>query len=787
MIFDKKVEEVLKNAETEAKGSPYGTPHVMLALTETKDFASAYPGDYDKLKSYLKYCKTTYKESGISSSDNRGKDLVITLDVIIPSVYDMTKELKTKDTIILAHLFLALCAKSRCLDLPTYFDSIAIDKMEIFKNLATYCDVSDDDVDFTKINNCLYEMDLSAGKVKAFKMKRRDPELDGGPDSDSDSDSASESTGTDTKISKLPPALRKFCTDLVEESKDYDKPFIGRADVIERTLQVLCKKEKSNPVHVGEPGVGKSAVTKGLAKMIADEKVPDILKGSQLFELDLTALVAGTCYRGDFEKRIKAVLDTLEKMDKPILFIDEIHMLISAGAGSSGAMDAANILKPYLTKGKIKFIGATTYKEFAQYIEKDPALMRRFQKIEIKEPSIADSIKIIDGLKEAYEKYHGVTYTEEAIQKSVELTARHIHDRFLPDKAIDVLDEAGAYVNVHPEHDKIIDKDVIDEILSSVCSIPKSNLTDDALTTVLNIEDTLNSKVFGQEKAVHKVSEAIQLNKSGLGDENKPIGSFLFVGPSGVGKTELARQIADSLSMKLLRFDMSEYSEPHSVSKLIGTASGYVGYEEGGLLTNAILKDPNCVILLDEIEKAHPEIFKTFLQMMDYGMLTDNKGRKVDCRNAIIIYTSNAGVANAAKPSLGFISTKEEVNTDAITDAVNTLFSVEFRNRLTGIVTFNGLSEDMSILIAKKELNILDEKLKKKGYKVDFTENCVKKLAKDGTSYEFGARNMQRLIDEVVKRPFVEKILAHEAEKNFKVDVADDKIEIIPVYELEEA
>lgn len=342
-------------------------------------------------------------------------------------------------------------------------------------------------------------------------------------------------------------------------------------------------------------------------------------------------------------------------------------------------------------------------------------------------------------------------------------------------------------MNVHPEHDKIIDKDVIDEILSSVCSIPKTTLTDDALTTVLNIEDTLNSKVFGQEKAVHKVSEAIQLNKSGLGDENKPIGSFLFVGPSGVGKTELARQIADSLSMKLLRFDMSEYSEPHSVSKLIGTASGYVGYEEGGLLTNAILKDPNCVILLDEIEKAHPEIFKTFLQMMDYGMLTDNKGRKVDCRNAIIIYTSNAGVANAAKPSLGFISTKEEVNTDAITDAVNTLFSVEFRNRLTGIVTFNGLSEDMSILIAKKELNILDEKLKKKGYKVDFTENCVKKLAKDGTSYEFGARNMQRLIDEVVKRPFVEKILAHEAEKNFKVDVADDKIEIIPVYELEEA
>ncbi len=512
--------------------------------------------------------------------------------------------------------------------------------------------------------------------------------------------------------------------------------------------------------------------------------MPDVLKGSKLYELDLTALIAGTCYRGDFEKRIKSVLDELNKMDKPILFIDEIHMLIGAGAAGSGNMDAANILKPYLTEGKIKFIGATTYNEYTQYIEKDPALMRRFQKIEIEEPCVEDAIQILNGLKEHYEKYHKITYTNEAIRASVEMTAKYIHDRFLPDKAIDMIDEAGAYVNVTPSHTAVVDVDDIEEILCSVCKIPKKAMVKEEYETVVNIEETLNAKVFGQKEAVNAVSEAIKLAKSGLGDENKPIGSFLFVGPSGVGKTELAKQIANELSLKLIRFDMSEYTEQHSVAKLIGSPAGYVGYEDGGLLTKELLKNPHCVLLLDEVEKAHPDIFKTFLQMFDYGMLTDNKGHKVDCRQTLVIMTSNAGVAEASKPALGFGSSNT-VNVSAVTDAVNRMFPVEFRNRLSAIVTFNGLDEGMAVLVTKKELDILSEKLAKKNIKVNFSEECIKKIAKEGTSFEYGARNLQRMIDEKIKKMFVKEILSGTAVKECDLKVIEDQYVIVPVLEKE--
>lgn len=776
MKVNKKVEELLNTVEDKAKSSglkSYGAPHMLMELLNTKDFQSAYTGDIEKLRKFASYNAKIYDYPAVTGL--KGYDANAISELILTNLYKKYNSILKTEEIILAHLFLALCADSEAMHLEDYIESNGIDKIEVFFKLASYCDVDSDSIDLEAITNYTYTINMSTKAVKVYKKEEHEAE---DPRTESDNPFADMLFGRSPKTKGS--ALNEYCIDLIEKAKSYDKPFIGREDVILRTQQVLCKAEKSNPIHVGEAGVGKSAVTKGLARMILEDKVPDILKGSKLYELDLTSLIAGTCYRGDFEKRIKSVLTELEKMEKPILFIDEIHMLIGAGAAGSSAMDAANILKPYLTGGKIKFIGATTYGEYQQHIEKDPALIRRFQKIEIVEPSIEDAIKIVEGLKEYYEKYHNVVYSDDAIRASVELTAKHIHDRFLPDKAIDMIDEVGAYVNVTPTHGSEINVEDIENIISSICNIPEKTMKKEDLKELSNMESLLNTKVFGQEEAVKHVAEAIKLSKSGLGDDNKPIGTFLFVGPSGVGKTELARQLAESMSIKLLRFDMSEYSEKHAVSKLIGSPAGYVGYDDGGVLTKALLKTPHCVLLLDEIEKAHPDIFKTFLQMFDYGMITDSKGHKVDCRQAIIIMTSNAGVADAAKPSLGFGNNKD-FNTSAVMDAVNRLFPVEFRNRLSSIVTFNGLDENMSILVARKELNVLKEKLNKKGINVEFTEACIKKIAKDGTSYEFGARNLQRLINTEVKKTFVDKIIDGTVSKECIVDVVDDSFSIVSV------
>ncbi len=790
MKYDKKVEQVLNEAEKKAVDDglkSYGLPHIMLKLMETKDFQSAYTGDFEKLKKYVVHCANIYNYPAVNGIKGFDADRIANL--VLPNVYKKFLEngIKTEN-IILAHLFYGLCSDCESLRLKDFMDGNGVDKFEILYNLATYCDIDSDVIEIDSIPDYIYIINLEKNEVRVKKIKKEEESREA--EESEEESSYAESPFAEIfgrpgpSTTKKGSALKNFCTDLVEKAKSYDKPFIGREDIIQRTMQVLCKAEKSNPVHVGEPGVGKSAVTKGLAKMILEDKVPEILKGSKLYELDLTGLIAGTCYRGDFEKRIKNVLDELSQIKKPILFIDEIHMLIGAGAAGSGNMDAANILKPYLTEGKIKFIGATTYNEYTQYIEKDPALMRRFQKIEIEEPSVADAIQIVNGLKEHYEAYHKVTYTDEAVSASVEMTAKYIHDRFLPDKAIDMLDEAGSYVNVTPSHVAVVDVDDIEHILCSICKIPKKAMAKEEYKTVLNIEETLNSKVFGQKTAINAVSDAIKMAKSGLGDENKPIGSFLFVGPSGVGKTELAKQIANELSLKLVRFDMSEYAEQHSVAKLIGSPAGYVGYEDGGLLTKELLKNPHCVLLLDEIEKAHPDIFKTFLQMFDYGMLTDNKGHKVDCRQVLVIMTSNAGVAEASKPALGFGS-RSTTNTGAVMDAVNRMFPVEFRNRLSAIVTFNGLNEAMAVLVAKKELSILTEKLARKNIKVEFSEDCISKIVKEGISYEYGARNLQRMIDTNIKKMFVKEILNGAAAKEYEVDVVDDQYTIIPVFEKE--
>ena len=780
MKFDAKVTEVLNNAETLAKAKglkSYGMPHIMMALMDKDDFKSSYSGNYSRLENFVSSQMKLYSYPAVSGL--KGYDASMLYNKCLPDSFNRFKKILDMKDISLAHLFWCLCAKCDTFSLDDFMKENGVDKIEVFFNLATYCDMDSDKLNIEDIENFIYIVTPTEVRY----VKKRDEEEEGSSEEDRDPIASlfgapRRSAATTSKKG----ALNEFCIDLIEKAKTYDKPFIGREDVILRTEQVLCKAEKSNPVHVGEPGVGKSAVTKGLAKMILEDKVPDVLKGSKLYELDLTALVAGTCYRGDFEKRIKMVLDSLSKMEKPILFIDEIHMLIGAGSGGSGNMDAANILKPYLTEGKIKFIGATTYREYSQYIQKDPALERRFQKIEIAEPSVEDAIKIIEGLKEHYEAYHKLTYTDAAIRASVELTAKHIHDRFLPDKAIDMIDEAGAYVNVTPSHAKVVDVDDIETILFSICKIPKKSMAKEEFKIVANMEESLSKRIFGQDQAIKVVSDAIKMQKSGLGDDTKPIGSFLFVGPSGVGKTELAKQLAEELSLKLIRFDMSEYTEAHSVAKLIGSPAGYVGYDDGGLLSSALMKNPHSVLLLDEIEKAHPEVYKMFLQMFDYGMITDNKGRKIDCRNTIIIMTSNAGVADAAKPALGF-GNSDKVNTGAVTEAVNRIFPVEFRNRLSAIVTFNGINEDMAILVTKKELNLLSEKLKKKGIEVTFTENCIKKIAKDGVSYEYGARNLQRMIDEKIKKMFVKMILEKTVAPKCTVDVVGDKFNVIPIEE----
>lgn len=568
-----------------------------------------------------------------------------------------------------------------------------------------------------------------------------------------------------------------YATDLVEAAKEYKKPFIGRAEIIENAIRSLCRMEKCNPCLVGEPGVGKTAITKGVAKMILDDKVPNKIKGSKFYSVDLAGMVAGSKYRGEFEERLKALLKgVLEESDKVILFFDEIHTIVGAGATSSGAMDASNIIKPYLTEGKIKFIGATTYDEYRQYIEKDKALERRFQKIDVTEPTIDDTIKILDGLKEAYEEYHGIKYNKNAIEAAVKLSVKYINDRFLPDKAIDLIDEAGAQHAVHPELGNKVTKNDIENILSRLCNIPKLTSEVDELAKVKTLDTKIKSLVFGQDHAIDEMVDAIKLSKSGLGDEEKPIGSFLLVGPSGVGKTEVAKQLANQLGIAFIRFDMSEYQEKHTVSKLIGAPAGYAGYEDGGILTEAIRKTPHCVLLLDEIEKAHPDIYKSFLQVMDYGKLTDSHGRKADFRHAIIIMTSNAGATVATKKSLGFTSSVgNDINTDGINTAVESTFTPEFRNRLTKIVVFNGINEEIGKKVVEKELRILNTKLKAKKISASYTDACIQELLNRGVSKEFGARGLQRCINENIKKMFVEAIIDGKDLKNCTVDYVDGK------------
>ncbi|WP_195952909.1 ATP-dependent Clp protease ATP-binding subunit ClpA [Clostridium saudiense] len=554
--------------------------------------------------------------------------------------------------------------------------------------------------------------------------------------------------------------IKTLTVNLNEQVKgENSDPLIGREDILERTIQILCRRTKNNPIHVGEPGVGKTAITLGLARLINSGNVPEKLKNAEIFSLDIGAALAGTKYRGDFEERIKKVLNEIELHENPIVYIDEIHNIVGAGAIDGGALDTSNLLKPYLVGGKVKFIGATTFDEYKKYFEKDKALSRRFQTIEVKETSIEETIKIINGLKSNYESYHNVKYTNNAIKIAVELSSKYINDRFLPDKAIDIIDEAGAYASMNRSdlNEVLIDEKVIEDVISRICHIPKNTVEKDEVSSLKDLEKNLEGNIFGQDKAIHEVVRCIKISRAGLNNENKPISSLLFVGPTGVGKTEVAKTLANSLGVKLIRFDMSEYAEKHAAAKLIGAPPGYVGYEEGGLLTDTIRKNPYCVLLLDEVEKAHPDILNVLLQVMDYATLSDNQGRKADFRNVILIMTSNAGAKDIGKSVIGF--GERVIQGEAIMEEVKKFFTPEFRNRLDKIVVFNHLNKEMALNIARRELNKFNEQLLKKNVKITFDEECIKFIAKNGTSQEYGAREIIRIINQEIKPMLVDEIL----------------------------
>ena len=571
---------------------------------------------------------------------------------------------------------------------------------------------------------------------------------------------------------------RNFVTCLNDCLQDHN-PLIGREAELERTIQVLCRKEKNNPLHVGEPGVGKTSLAYGLAARIEAREVPERLLDCRIYELDLGTLLAGTQYRGDFEKRLKTIMEGVRNEGRAIIYIDEIHNLIGAGRTGDGSMDASNMLKPYLESGDIRFIGSTTYEEYNRYFARSKGLVRRFQQIDILEPSIEETIHIVEGLKEKYEEFHGVTYQPDVIPYAVKASVRYISDRFLPDKAIDLVDEAGAYREIHPipSGEQIVDKTLITDVLARICKVDALAMKEEDTTSLETLHARISAKIYGQEEAVRQVVEAVQMSKAGLLDENKPLASLLFVGPTGVGKTEVAKVLASELGISLQRFDMSEYTEKHTVAKLIGSPAGYVGYEDGGLLTDAIRKTPNCVLLLDEIEKAHPDVFNILLQVMDYAVLTDNKGRKADCRHVVLIMTSNAGAQFARQASIGFSS--QITAGEAMLKQVKKTFKPEFINRLSATVVFHDMNRDMASLILNKKLGELSNKLATRQIEMELSPEARNWLLQRGFLPEYGAREMDRVIASHLKPLLMREILFGSLKSGGKTCIRVDKDQLI--------
>lgn len=582
----------------------------------------------------------------------------------------------------------------------------------------------------------------------------------------------------ETEEKKDTAAWKKLVTCMNEHYKRYN-PLIGRELELKRTIQVLCRRDKNNPLHVGEPGVGKTALVWGLVRLIEEDKVPKRLKGSKIYQLDMGTLLAGTQYRGDFENRIKQIMDGIqEESENNIVYIDEIHTLVGAGATGEGAMDASNMLKPYLESGKIRFIGSTTYEEYNRHFSRSKGLIRRFQQIDILEPSIDETKNILRQLKPRYEEFHGVKYADEAISFAVDASAKHINDRFLPDKAIDLIDEAGAAMEID-DHVKMIGKKEIADVLSKTCKVDAlSEAEDEDYQQLESLANRMLSQIYGQDEAIRQVVESVQMSRAGLLDDNKPLASLLFVGPTGVGKTEVARVLSKELGIALIRFDMSEYTEKHAVAKLIGSPAGYIGYEDGGLLTDAIRKNPNCVLLLDEIEKAHQDIYNILLQVMDYARLTDNKGKHADFRNVVLIMTSNAGAQFASQASIGFNSNMSRG--DAMMKQVKKTFKPEFLNRLSGAVVFRDMDKQMATQILQKKLRELDSKLETRQVKMKLSTEAFDYLMKEGFTPEYGAREMDRVISQKLKPLLMREILFGSLKKggNITIDIKDGSLSV---------
>lgn len=596
------------------------------------------------------------------------------------------------------------------------------------------------------------------------------------PSAQPNPDAQREGEGEESKTNPL----AEFATNLNQQAADGKiDPLIGREEEVERTIQVLCRRRKNNPLFVGEAGVGKTALAEGLAKRIVDDEVPEVLKDCTIFALDLGALVAGTKYRGDFEKRLKAVIAQLKKQPGAILFIDEIHTIIGAGSASGGTMDASNLIKPVLASGELRCIGSTTFQEYRGVFEKDRALARRFQKIDVVEPSIAEAVEILNGLKIKFEEHHQVQYHPEALQAAVDLSVKHIGDRLLPDKAIDVIDEAGARQRLLPEDKRksIVDVSEIEYIVARMARIPPKQVSASDRDVLKSLDRNLKMVVFGQDEAIDSLASAIKMARSGLGDPNKPIGSFLFAGPTGVGKTEVTRQLAMQLGIELVRFDMSEYMEPHSVSRLIGAPPGYVGFDQGGLLTEKVVKTPHCVLLLDEIEKAHPDVFNILLQVMDRGALTDTNGREANFRNVVLVMTTNAGAVQAARRSIGF--THQDHSTDAL-EVIRRSFTPEFRNRLDAVIQFRSLDFDHILRVVDKFIIELETQLHEKHVVLNVSPDARRWLAEHGFDPQMGARPMARVIQDKIKRPLADELLFGVLSTGGRVNVGveDEKIKL---------
>lgn len=752
MKIAKEVEELLNDAVLNAgrRGNEYVTPeHVWFVLADRPAFQAAFKscgGDVKKLKSrledYLGQMDTVEKdEGGIEVSCGLSQTIEEAARKAISS---------DRDTIELPHLLYSMMELEE--SYGAYFVQMqGVECVDLLVELGT--------------DGSGRKMGAGAGRT-------------GGTDSNAGTGGTADMDHEADEEEERESILLQYAVCINDEVKN-SCPLIGREAELERTMQVLCRRQKNNPLHVGEPGVGKTAITYGLAARINEGRVPEKLKNARIYGIDLGSMLAGTQFRGDFEKRLKAVMEELKEEENPILYIDEIHNLVGAGAVNGGSMDASNLLKPYLTDGKLKFIGATTYEEYKKYFSKDKSLVRRFQNIDIKEPTVEETVEILNGLKPYYEKFHHVRYQKGTMEHAASLSEQYINERYLPDKAIDLIDEAGAYLELHPKNKKIqvVDKKLVEEVLAKICRIPKQTVETEERQKLARLERELKGRVFGQEEAVDQLTNAIKLSKAGLSEENKPVGSLLFVGPTGVGKTELAKSVAEVLGIRLVRFDMSEYAEKHTVAKLIGSPAGYVGYEEGGLLTEAIRKNPHCVLLLDEIEKAHSDIYNILLQIMDYATLTDNQGRKADFRSVILIMTSNAGAEKADRASIGFGG--RQLNEEGITDEVKRVFRPEFRNRLDRIIIFRPLDAAMADRIVGKEFGNLARKAAEKNVELTLSRACRKYLAAKGVSREYGAREIKRIIGQEIKPLLVDEMLFGRLKKGGSCEVDYDGKRVI--------